>query len=84
MARSLFQRPLGTGFAGRYDPFEDDGDLRRRRYNVDFEQRRAAPRKSFFWRLPIIVQMIVLLIAVAAGIIVGFVAWLVIGALTMH
>jgi hypothetical protein len=79
MARSLFQKPRRTGFAGRYDPFDDDGTWSRRR-NVDFEQRQA-PR-SFFSRLPIIVKIIVLLFTAAVGIIVGSILWLVTGALT--
>jgi hypothetical protein len=82
MARSLFQKPRGTGFQGRYRAFEDDGDLRPRRYDADFEQRHVQHR-SFFSRLPLIVKIIVLMFAATVGLIVGAILWLAIGGLTM-
>jgi uncharacterized membrane protein YdbT with pleckstrin-like domain len=82
MARSLFQKPRATGFQGRYDAFEDAGDFRQRRYNFDFEQRRAAPR-SWFSRLPLIVKIIVILMVAAAALLIGSIMWLVIGALML-
>jgi len=81
MAHSLFQRHSATGFRGRYDQFADD-DLRPRRYNLEFGQRRTS-HGSLFWRSPLIVKIILLLMCSAAGIIFGSVVWLVIGALML-
>jgi hypothetical protein len=78
MARSLFQKPRGTGFRGRYRVFEENGGWR----DVDFEQHHHVHR-SFFSRLPLIVKIIVLIFGAAAGLIIGAFIWLVAGGITM-
>jgi hypothetical protein len=83
MTRSLFQKPRGTEFAGRYDA-DDNRDLRRRPYlNDNFRDHPTAPR-SFFSRLPLIVKLIVLLMCATAGVIISSMLWLIIGSLTMQ
>jgi hypothetical protein len=70
MARSLFQRPRETGFAGRYRPsFEED----------EYPRRRGESPK---WKWPLLVQIIGYLIAAASGVIAAFTIWLVGGAIS--
>jgi hypothetical protein len=78
MPRSLFKvstliRPR-RGFTGRFTPEFQEDDWPRERY------RESAPRR----KLPWIWKFIGYHLAAAFGIIVAFVAWLVISALTMH
>jgi hypothetical protein len=85
MARSLFQRPAGSiartslsGFRGRYRPPEFEED----EWPAPRNEQGTRPR-SFFSRLPLLIKIIVLLFAAAVGIIVAFIAWLIVGALTL-
>jgi hypothetical protein len=69
MARSFFQRPRGTGFQGRYSQeFEED----------EWPRPRLGEKPKFwFYRLPLIVKVIVIMLAMSVGIILGFVAWII-------
>jgi hypothetical protein len=69
--RALKERQ--TGFHGHYDPgFEED------------EWPKAKPKaKKLFQRLPPLVRFIVYVFSAAAGILIGFIVWLVVGTLAM-
>jgi len=78
MSRSLFQKPRAIG--PRY--FLRDERSTAHSYDLDFEQRTAS-RQSLFSRLPLVVKLIIWQISAAVGIIIAFIAWLIIGALTL-
>jgi hypothetical protein len=80
MARSAFDKPPIRPVDLFEDFVEQRGDLRPRQTNVEFfEARRSSGQKR-----PLIVIVVAWLICAAFAITVGFVAWLMIGALTMY
>jgi hypothetical protein len=80
MARSPFQKPPIPPVDLFEDFVEQHGDLRSRQTNVVFFQPQRSSRQKF----PLIVTVITWLICAAFGISVAFVAWLIIGTLTMY
>jgi hypothetical protein len=75
MGKSLFVKPRGTGYSSRI-AFEDD-DSKWTRRNVDFEQRKS----NWFWRVPLLGQIAIVLFLTAVWLVLGTIAWLIAGGL---
>jgi hypothetical protein len=80
MPRSAFDKPPIRPVDLFEDFVEQRGDLRTRQTNVEFVEARRSSRQ----KRPLIVTVVAWLICAAFAITVGFVAWLMIGALTMY
>ena len=80
MPRSAFDKPPIRPVDLFEDFVEQRGDLRPRQTNVEFVEARRSSRQ----KRPLIVTVVAWLICAAFAITVGFVAWLMIGALTMY
>ena len=80
MARSLFQKPPVRPVDLFENFIEQRGELRIRRTNLEFPEARRLSGQKF----PLIMTVLVWLMCAAFCVSVVFLAWLIVGALTMY